>query len=62
MNWIKIEPGCEMPEDGERVLCVDGDLFFSGYFWHSTTPRWSFSDDMGDYHDVTHWARLELPQ
>lgn len=23
-DWIKIEPGCRMPKDGERVLVADG--------------------------------------
>lgn len=59
MNWIKIEPGCEMPEIREKVILVWHGSIASGY--RSDRGTW----DDGDFHDnmkgVTHWARVELP-
>ncbi|MFB9112109.1 hypothetical protein QSH39_014630 [Xanthomonas arboricola pv. corylina] len=58
MEWIKIEPGCEMPAEGETVL-----TFNSYRQWsegeHSCAR---FYVDAGlEIEGVTHWMRVELP-
>lgn len=45
-QWTRIEPGCKMPADGERVLVSDNgcvhQMFYDAYTGHFHT-NWSYS-------------------
>lgn len=64
MNWVKIEPGCEMPEDCEIVLISDGEDWtqachsFGKFYPVDSEGYMGISDEIGG---VSHWARVELP-
>ncbi len=57
MRWIKIEPGCEMPIDGERLIVARSSgweeaEWIDGYF---SVPGGE------ELHGVTHYLRVQLP-
>ncbi|WP_165422578.1 hypothetical protein [Pseudoxanthomonas winnipegensis] len=56
MDWIKIEPGCEMPAEGERVLVFAGT-------WEEAECEGGLlcyidGEEIGG---VTHWMRVTPP-
>lgn len=66
MKWVKIEDGCEMPEQLETVLIFKE----CGYFglcdyrnndFHPIDENGSVCLSERD-DDATHWARVELPE
>lgn len=62
MDWVKIEPGCEMPERRE-VVAVSGGK--DGRKWWTDAVylggnQFSSSFDEARF-ESTHWARVELP-
>lgn len=67
MKWVKIEDGCEMPEEDEAVIAIkkdgnDRDWYECGFFdgkfvWLAT----DFTRSDGVIY-ATHWARVELPE
>lgn len=63
MKWVKIEDGCEMPEEGEVILVVEeegGDLNWFECEYRNGKFKWT---GLG-YAEIlaTHWARVELPE
>lgn len=64
MDWVKIEPGCEMPDDLEGVLISDGEDWKESCY---AADRFHPVDSDGyvgmsdSFECVTHWARVELP-
>lgn len=65
MNWVKIEPGCEMPEQEEYVLIAHRNGFIDSLFDSGVFRYWrngdEFPDGDGFAQGYTHWARVELP-
>lgn len=59
MKWVKVEPGCEMPDAWESVIAIDefGDWMAAQI--NDTKDRWY--TPQGDGFVATHWARVELP-
>lgn len=62
-RWVKIEPGCELPEHGEVCLAlvneVGNNLYHKGHF-----IIWSYHETFGfqDYGIApTHWKRVTPP-
>jgi hypothetical protein len=58
MNWIKIEPRCELPNDGERLLILNSAgweeaEWSKGHFSVPVTEE--------EIRDVTHFMRVTLP-
>lgn len=65
MDWVRIEPGCEMPEDGEIVLISDIDdwviaIHSFGKFYPVDEYGYACMSDTLD--GAKHWARPELPK
>ncbi|RZA28894.1 MAG: hypothetical protein EOP02_06085 [Proteobacteria bacterium] len=58
MEWIKIEPGCEMPAEEETVLTLDSKRFWSEAVHRCARFYW---DEVHEIEGVTHWMRVELP-
>lgn len=62
--WIKIEPGCEMPKSGGAwLLATKGGLYCIGW---PCGPRhsgvWALEGGYIDNAEVTHRARLRMPE
>lgn len=58
MNWVKIEPGCEMPHENEGVV----GRFDNPYGWHWEKLAYNdgqFVDDFLTIQKPTHWMRVE---
>lgn len=58
MDWIRVEPGCELPYEGERVLVAAAQTweeaeYVDGSFCILDGPA---------FEGVTHWARVTLPR
>lgn len=72
MKWVKIEDGCEMPENWKPVLvcCTCNSNSQARYFCTATPVDGEFTphDEQvefgnGDWQETpTHWARVELPE
>lgn len=63
MDWVKIEPGCEMPRNGEVVLAVikvDSHGQLSRWFQDAVFYEGGFRSRNGPINPI-HWARVELP-
>lgn len=66
MKWVKIEDGCEMPENGEVVLLCDDEGDWcqacrtAGAFMALDEDRYTVFGMIID--GATHWARVELPE
>lgn len=62
LNWIKLEPGCKMPEIDEFVLwrTQDGNYFVREIdkddwdWWNHGETDWGTA--------ITHWARIPDPE
>lgn len=64
MDWVKIEPGCEMPDINEVVLLSDGDDWMSACHSHGKFHPVDSEGYAGMSDEVsgeTHWARVKLP-
>ena len=66
MKWVRIEDGCEMPEDMEIVIACNGDgewqsLVYSCGKWHPVEED-LYAGMSDEAVGVTHWARVELPE
>jgi hypothetical protein len=59
-GWIKIEPGCRMPEIGTNyaVLTTEPEMLFADY---GSIAWWSISGDSIDYQDITHYMHIAPP-
>lgn len=55
--WVKIEPGCEMPEDMEPLICARGKKAWTGW---RRDGEWRDQD--GLVRDPTHYAMLRMPE
>jgi hypothetical protein len=61
-GWVKIEPGCKMPEPGTRCVVLAADepemLFarYEIYFW------WGTSGESIDCRDATHYMLIAPPE
>lgn len=55
--WVKIEPGCEMPEDMEPLICARGKKAWTGW---RRDGEWCDQD--GLVRDPTHYAVLRMPE
>lgn len=59
-GWVKIEPGCEMPKNGEEVLMKG---LFGGYYlgwYHNETNQWR--NIFGILLDPQAWLRIVGPE
>lgn len=66
MKWVKIEDGCEMPEDMEIVICYGGNgewqsLAYNGGKWYPVDED-LYACMSDEVIGVTHWAGVELPE
>jgi hypothetical protein len=61
INWINVED--ELPPVGEQVLTYGGwGIMMDEYVAPISNARW-FKGDRDEYNDeVTHWARINLPE
>lgn len=60
MNWIKITPETELPEDNQLCLIKSGGHFIGGY--DNTQKVWYVIDSIWALHDVTHFAIITNPE
>ena len=59
-DWIKIEPGCKMPEHMAPVYCWDGKFVTSGFYIYLGQE---FLSEFQHYiRGVTHWTERAVPE
>lgn len=60
MDWVKIELDCEMPNDGEVLLCIHNGKWERVVYMGC--DYWSGGNSLYPTRlDPTHWTRVEPP-
>lgn len=64
MDWVKIEPGCEMPNDGDFCIVIvktyeNGAAQLAWKEWDG--QDWHNRGIVDKNENPSHWARVDLP-